>query len=60
MREFDPDFEVAAYSGVIGWHTDFSTRCRMMVCDLPRCFHTQPRDEQVVAMARSPRLTGTP
>lgn len=60
MREFDPDFEVAAYSGVVGRYPDFSTRYRMVVCDLPRCIHAQPREEQIVAMARSPKLTGTP
>ncbi|MCY4593892.1 MAG: hypothetical protein OXC19_03735 [Bryobacterales bacterium] len=59
MREFDPDFEVAAYSDVIARHPDFATRYRMVVCDLPRCFHAQPREEQIAAMARPPELTGT-
>ncbi len=59
MREFDPHFEVAAYSGVIVRHSDFSMRYRMLVCDLPRRFHAQPRAERILAMARPPRLTGT-
>ena len=59
MREYDPDFEVAAYSGVIARHPDFATRYRMLVCDLPRCSHAQPGEERIAAMARRPYLTDT-
>ena len=59
MREFDPDFEVAESSDVIARQPDFPTRYRMVLCDLPRCFHAQPGEEQIAAIDRRPELTGT-
>lgn len=58
-REFDLDFEVGASSGVIGRCPDFSTRYSMVACNVPRCFHVHPREEQIEAMARPPRRTST-